>query len=33
MDSVSLLGILLGIAALCITCFAVGFTLGQAMKK
>jgi hypothetical protein len=33
MDSVSMLGILVGIAALCITCFAIGFTLGQAMKK
>jgi hypothetical protein len=33
MDSVSMLGILLGIAALCITCFAVGFALGQAIKK
>jgi hypothetical protein len=33
MDSVSLLAIILGIAGLCLTCFAIGFALGQAMKR
>jgi hypothetical protein len=33
MDSVSLLAIILGIAGLCVTCFGIGFALGQAVQK